>query len=190
MKTVVYFIRHAEPDYSIYDDTIRPLTDKGKKDALKVATYLKDKGIEAALSSPYKRAVDTIKPFVDTNSMTIELVKDFRERKIDSCWIDDFNGFSQKQWEDFNYKLSDGECLHEVQQRNIEALKDVLKRFYGKSIIIGTHGTALSTIINYYEPSYGYKDFNEIKLLMPWIVKFTFDEMTCVKIEKIDILKV
>lgn len=51
MKTVVFFIRHAEPDYSVHDDPIRPLTDKGKKDALKVAAYLNDKGIEIALSS-------------------------------------------------------------------------------------------------------------------------------------------
>lgn len=190
MKTIAYFIRHAEPDYSVHDDDIRPLTDKGKKDALKVATYFKDKGIEVALSSPYKRAIDTIKPFTDANNINVELIEDFRERKVDSCWIDDFHGFSQRQWEDFNYKLLDGECLHEVQERNIKALEKVLKKFYGKNIVIGTHGTALSTIINYYESSYGYKDFDEIRSLMPWIVKFTFDEMICVKIEKINILKV
>ncbi|SMC22178.1 2,3-bisphosphoglycerate-dependent phosphoglycerate mutase [Clostridium acidisoli DSM 12555] len=167
MKTVVYFIRHAEPDYSVHDDASRPLTDKGKKDALKVATYFKDKEIEVALSSPYRRAIDTIKPFVETSNMKVELVEDFRERKVDSCWIDDFHGFSQRQWEDFNFKLSDGECLNEVQERNIKALKKVLKKFYGKKIVIGTHGTALSTIINYYESAFGYKDFNEIRLLMP-----------------------
>lgn len=189
MITNIYFVRHAEPDYSIHEDSIRPLTDKGKNDALKVETYLNDKDIEVVLSSPYKRSIDTIKPFTYRNKMNIELVEDFRERKVDSCWIEDFQGFSKKQWEDFNYKLSDGECLYEVQERNIKALEDVLKRFYGKNIVIGTHGTALSTIIKYYESSYGYKDFNEIRLLMPWIVKFTFDEMTCIKIEKIDILK-
>lgn len=188
MKTVVYFVRHAEPDYSVHDDTIRPLTDKGKKDALKVADYLKDKNIEIALSSPYKRAIDTIKPFTDANHINIELVEDFRERKIDSCWIEDFVEFSQRQWKDFNYKLSDGECLHEVQERNIKSLEKFLKQYCGKNIVIGTHGTALSTIINYYESTYGYKDFDEIRLVTPWIVKFTFDEKTCPKIEKIDIL--
>jgi len=188
MITNIYFVRHAEPDYYVHDDSIRPLTNKGKNDALKVATYLNDKNIEVVLSSPYKRAIDTIKPFIDSNKMSIELIEDFRERKVDSCWIEDFQGFAQKQWEDFNYKLSDGECLYEVQERNIKALEDVLKRFYGKNIVIGTHGTALSTIIQYYDSSYGYKDFNEIRFLMPWIVKFTFDEMICIKIQKINIL--
>lgn len=58
--------------------------DRGKKDALKVVTYFKDKGIEVALPSPYRRAIDTIKPFLETNNMDVELVEDFRERKVDS----------------------------------------------------------------------------------------------------------
>jgi len=31
--------------------------------------------------------------------------------------------------------------------------------YEGKNIVIGTHGTALSTIINYYDSTYGYDDF-------------------------------
>lgn len=187
MITNIYFVRHAEPDYLVHNDSIRPLTDKGKRDVLNVNAYLNNKNIEVGLSSPYKRAIDTIKPFLDINNLQLELIDDFRERKIDSCWIKDFQEFSQKQWEDFNYKLFDGECLYEVQQRNIKALEEILKRFCGKNIVIGTHGTSLSTIINYYEPSYAYKEFNEIRLLMPWIVKFIFDGNRCVKIEKINI---
>ena len=187
MITNIYFVRHAEPNYLVHDDSIRPLTDKGKKDALKVSDYLSNKNIEVCLSSPYKRSIDTIKPFLNTNNLDIEIIDDFRERKVDNCWIDDFEEFSRKQWDDFNYKLSDGECLYEVQQRNIKALENVLNRFCGKNIVIGTHGTSLSTIINYYDPSYGYKDFNEIRLLMPWIVKFTFEENKCIEIEKINI---
>ncbi len=189
MKTIVYFIRHAESDYAVHDDLNRPLTTKGEKDALNVADYLEAKGIEAVLSSPYKRAIDTVKPFADRVNLNIELVHDFRERKVDNCWIDDFNQFTKNQWEDFNYKLSNGECLKEVQQRNIKALKEILSRYKGKNIVIGTHGTALSTIINYYDSSYGYKEFNEIRMLMPWIVKFTFEEDRCINIEKINILK-
>jgi len=30
--TNIYFVRHCEPDFSIYEDLIRPLTDKGLKD--------------------------------------------------------------------------------------------------------------------------------------------------------------
>lgn len=187
MITNIYFVRHAEPDYSVHDDEIRPLSAEGELDAQKVADYFKDKNIEVMLSSPYKRAVDTIKPYADRTRLAIETIYEFRERKVASCWIEDFKGFSQKQWADFDYSLPDGESLNEVQKRNIVALKRTVKNNVGKNIIIGSHGTALSTIINYYDHSYGYDDFDKIRFIMPWIVKFTFDDYELNLIESINI---
>ncbi len=92
------------------------------------------------------------------------------------------------QWSDFAYKLSDGECLQEVQTRNISALQQVIYKHAGKNIVVGSHGTALSTIINYYDHSFGYNDFERIKNVMPWIVEFVFDENTkCIGIEEHDL---
>jgi 2,3-bisphosphoglycerate-dependent phosphoglycerate mutase len=92
------------------------------------------------------------------------------------------------QWNDFTYKLSDGECLQEVQTRNMSALQQVLNKYAGKNIVVGSHGTALSTIINYYDHSFGYNDFEKIKNVMPWIVEFVFDEKTkCIMIKEHDL---
>lgn len=174
--TTVYFVRHAEPNYNNHDDSLRELSAKGLKDRKLVTAFLADKGIDIALSSPYKRAIDTIRDFTDLFGLPIEIIDEFRERKADSEWIEDFVSFSQRQWNDFSYKLSDGECLQEVQDRNVSALKSVLRKYQGKNIIIGSHGTALSTIINFYDNTFGYEDFERIKSKMPWIVEFEFDE--------------
>ena len=185
--TNVYFVRHAEPNYENHNDLLRELTPKGMSDRTLVTKFLSDKQISVLLSSPYKRSVDTIQEFADHNGLSIEIVEDFRERKIDSVWIEDFNAFAKQQWADFSYKLSDGECLQEVQDRNIRALSNALKQYSGQNIAIGSHGTALSTIINYFDKSFGYSDFQEIRKLMPWIVHFCFENDTCVKIEKYDL---
>lgn len=174
--TKVYFVRHAEPDYDNHDDYSRELSTKGLKDRKLVTDFLSDKSIEIALSSPYKRAIDTIKDFTDTVGLKIEVVDGFRERKVDSGWIEDFDTFSRHQWEDFAYRLSDGECLHAVQQRNIDALNLVLEKYRGKNIIVGSHGTALSTIINFFDKTFAYAEFNRIKRKMPWAVEFAFDD--------------
>ena len=173
--TVIYFIRHAEPNYNNHDDLTRELSEKGLEDRKLVTKFLNNKNIDLVLSSPYKRAIDTVKEFADANILKIGIVEDFRERKIDSKWIEDFTGFSKKQWEDFDYKLSDGESLSEVQSRNIAALNQVLIDYEDKNIVIASHGTALSTIINYFDPSFGHSNFEEIRTVMPWIVKFTFE---------------
>lgn len=185
--TTLFFIRHGEPDLTVHDDQLRPLTAKGTADCELVTAFLKDKQIEVALSSPYKRTVDTILPFVNRAGLQVEIIEDFRERKVDDVWIEDFNAFARKQWADFSYKLANGECLLEVQQRNIKALEKVLTQHQGKNIVVGTHGTALSTIINYYDQSYGYEDFQLIARVFPWIVKMEFDDQTCIGIEKINL---
>lgn len=55
--------------------------------------------------------------------------------------------------------------------------------------MIGTHGTALSTIINYYAKDFGYCDFQKIKKLMPWVVRMEFDLECCVTITQYDLFK-
>jgi 2,3-bisphosphoglycerate-dependent phosphoglycerate mutase len=158
-------------------------------DRTKVTEYLQDKSIDVVLSSPYKRAFDTIADFADKNGFEIETIYDFRERKSDSDWISDtdFWPFIERQWNDFNYKFTDGECLAEVQTRNIKALNEVIARFTDKNIVIGTHGTALSTIINFYDSTFGFQDFMAMVNILPWVVKMVFDVDNCVSIEKIDI---
>lgn len=65
--------------------------------------------------------------------------------------------------------------MAEVQERNIRALTSVLQEYNGKVIVVGSHGTALSTIVNYYDKSFGHTEFEKIRGLMPWIVRFTFE---------------
>lgn len=187
--TTVYFVRHAEPNYENHDDMTRELSEKGLLDRRLVTAFLMDKDIDLVLSSPYKRAVDTVRDFAEKKDMDIIIIDEFKERRIDSIWIEDFTAFCKKQWEDFSYKLSDGECLEEVQTRNIRALREVVTTYKGKNIAVGSHGTALSTIINYYDKTFGYSDFEKIKNIMPWIVKFTFDDQMCVRIQTYDLFE-
>lgn len=187
--TIVYFVRHAEPNYDNHDDLKRELTPKGKEDSKLVTKFMLKKPIDVILSSPYKRAVDTLSDLSLSTNLPIITIEDFKERKIDSIWIENFTSFAKQQWLDFNYKLTDGESLGEVQKRNIAALQKVLKQYTNKKIVIGSHGTALSTIINYYDPSFDYDHFEAIRLLMPWIVQFTFDGEKCIAIEYFNVFQ-
>ena len=111
----------------------------------------------------------------------LNIVDNFRERR--NVWVEDFKSFAKQQWEDFSYKHSDGECLKEVQERNVKALFEILERNEHDNIAIGTHGTALNTIINYFNPDFLYKGFEEIRPLMPHIVCFDFDKLKLNNIE-------
>jgi len=184
--THLYFIRHAESRYDA-DDHTRGLSDKGLRDRTLAAEFLADKSIDAVLSSPYRRAVETVQEFADLRGLDVIPVEDFRERCIADVWIEDFREYTRRQWEDHDFKLAGGESLREVQTRNIAALSDVLRQYEGKTIAIGTHGTALSTIIQHFVPAFCYAEFDRIRGKMPWAVHFTFDGERCVRIEGHDL---
>lgn len=164
MKTVIYFIRHAQPDLSIHDDLKRPLTKEGLKSRKQLVNYFEDKQVDTAYSSPFKRAIDTIEPIVINKNLSLEIISDFRERKIGDNWIPNFHEFCKKQWENFNYKLVNGESLAETQQRNMQALIKVIKDNLGKTVIIGGHGTAIGTIINYFDYNFKYENLADCKI--------------------------
>lgn len=185
--TELYFVRHAEPNIHNHDDPTRELTEKGRQDARLVTAFLADKQIAAVLSSPYKRAVDTVHDFSETAGLPILTDPDFRERRVDSLWIEDFDGFCKNQWADFDYRLTDGETLRMVQTRNLAALRRVLQNYPEQSVAIGSHGTALSTLVHYFDPTFGHAGFQSIRKLMPWIVRFRFDGLRCVSITEYDI---
>lgn len=185
--TSVYFVRHAEPNYENHDDMSRELTEKGLRDRELVTAYLLEQDIHAVLSSPYRRAVDTVGHFARRKGLPVALVDAFRERKVGSGWIEDFDGFCRRQWADFSYRLPEGESLGQVQRRNVDALGTVLRQYAGKNVAIGSHGTALSTLIRFYDPAFGYEDFRAIQHLMPWIVKFRFEGENLLELEKIDV---
>ncbi len=188
MKTI-YFVRHAQPNMENHVDALRELTPKGHSDTGLVTEFLRDKKVELVLSSPYRRAVDTVSPFALEHGLAIETVKDFRERKVGEGWIEDFDAFARKQWEDFSYRLPGGESLSEVQQRNIRALREVFRQHSRENVAaIGSHGTALSTVICRYQPAFGYEAFQALAK-MPWIVEFTFENDGCKSIVSYDLFE-
>ena len=171
--TKVFFVRHAQPVHAHSDDRTRPLTKEGIQDSAIVLETLKDKEIEAVYCSPYKRSVDTIKQVAEYYNLEIQTDERLREREKG---VDGNNtGMFQKRWENHDYHEEGGESIKMVQSRNIEALKEILENNRDKNIVIGTHGTALSSIMNYYNPRFGCNDFLRIIDWMPYIVEMDFE---------------
>ena len=91
--TTIIFVRHAQSLHPYSDDRTRPLTEAGMKDRQIVMDTLKDRHIDAFLSSPYKRSVDTIQTTADALGTKIKTDERFRERNVASmapeCWKKD-----------------------------------------------------------------------------------------------------
>ncbi len=190
MTTGVYFIRHAQSDRSFHDERTRPLTPEGISDTEKIVQVLKDKGITRIISSPYTRTIQTVEKLSKALKLEIITDEDLRERSAGKWHGERFFDFVERQWTDFNYSIEGGESLRQVQERNVGALKKYLNKYDGQVLAIATHGTALSTIINYYFPEYGFKDFLKIADLMPLVLRSDFsDNGKCLSVKEVFSIK-
>ena len=181
--TKVFFVRHAQPLHEHNDDRTRPLTDEGLRDASIVLETLKDKDISAFYCSPYKRSLDTIKQTAEYYHAKIQTDERLREREKGAAGNN--HGMFRKRWADHEYHEDGGESIGMVQRRNVEVLNEILEKNRGGNIVIGTHGTALSAIMNYYNPEFGCDDFLRIIDWMPYIVEMDFEGRELVGVKEL-----
>lgn len=177
--TKVYFVRHAEPVHAHEDDRTRPLTAEGLADRKIVLETLKDKEIDAFYCSPYLRSMATIEEaavFFEKEILTDERLRE-REKGNEG---NSSGNVLKMRWADFSFHEEGGESIGMVQERNMAALRDILSVNEGKNIVIGTHGTALSSILNYFNPKFVCDDFLRIVDWMPYIIELDFEGEQCV----------
>jgi len=185
--TEVYFVRHAEPVHSWKEDRTRPLSEEGEEDSKKVTGFLKNIPVDVFISSPYKRSMDTILGSASLAEIKIITDERLRERQQGSGYKN--HDMIRMRWDDFNCCEDGGESLNSTQKRNIEALNEILSSYENKKIVIGTHGTALSTILNHYNPSFNVDSFFRIIDFMPYILRLDFKGLNCVSINELLIIE-
>lgn len=171
--TSIFFVRHAQPDYDWDDDQTRPLTEEGKNDSKIVLEFFKEMKVDVFCCSPYKRSFDTIAATAQFFGKDIIIDERLRERKKGPNG--NTHGMFERRWADHDYCEEGGESIAMVQKRNIEALNRILTDYPDKTIVVGTHGTALSTILNYYDHNFSCNDFLRIIDWMPYIIQLDFD---------------
>ena len=116
--------------------------------------------IDAIVSSPYKRAIQTIEGIANTKNIKIKIYEELRERQLKGNFRlseEEIHNAIRKSYDDIDFHLSGGESVRDVQIRAIPIIKDLLHQYMGKKIIIGTHGNVMTMIMNYFNKEFGYE---------------------------------
>ncbi len=188
--TEIYFIRHAESNHTVKDEYNRPLTAKGIADAKKLPELFKQINPSAIFCSPYIRTFQTICPIAVDKQMDVVVKHNLRERESTSAWIHndlDLTEFVHRMWADKSKGVDGGESIAELRERNIREIGSILKAYEGSILVIGTHGSALASIISHYKPEFSGDDFMEFIKVMPYIMKMTFSGNSFVKMEEVPV---
>lgn len=175
LVTSVYMIRHAESPFIFGQERTRKLSVQGEKDAEKVTALMSNQEIDLIISSPYKRAIQTVEEIAIAKNLEVKIYEDLRERQLKGTYklpAEEIQQAIKKSYEDPDFNLPGGESVKDVQNRAIPIIKNLLIEYAGQTIVIGTHGNVMTIIMNYFDKEYGYEFWE--KTSKPDIYKLVF----------------
>ncbi|GGB65320.1 histidine phosphatase family protein [Fictibacillus barbaricus] len=148
-------VRHCKAEGQESD---APLTIEGEQQARELVEFLKDKQFDRVISSPFKRAIDTIKPFAEKNGLHIKIDERLAERILSAESDPNWRKNLERTYKEEHLKFPGGESTYEAKQRIMSFIKDLQSNSY-ESVLIVTHGNLLSLLINLFEPAFGFKEW-------------------------------
>ena len=138
MMTEVLAIRHAKAADGEFPNRERPLSEEGKRQAHALADYLIDQGIQIIYTSPFRRAIETVRPLAAVTGSEPQVSEDLRES-------------------------SEDEAFPAVRNRMVSAVQGIVDRHVGKRIVVCTHGGTLWGLISHFDAEFGYDQYRQLR---------------------------
>ena len=186
--TTVYFVRHAHSPWIANRQAERPLSEAGRADAERVADLLADRPVDAVVSSPYTRAVQTAEPVAARHGLPLQTDTGFRERRLTDGPVETvgetFESAVAKVWDDWSFALPNGESSDDAGARGAAALERVLDEYDGGSVVVGTHGQLLTCTLNRYDDRFD-ADFWRDELTTPDVYEAAFEDGALSQFERL-----
>jgi len=140
---VLILVRHASPYLPTLggpDDFHRGLTARGHAEAAALAERLAELAPVRVLSSPYLRAVQTVRSLADVLGLAVETDDDLREWDSGVGPRPDFARLFAESWADPEHARPGAESLTDVSARAVAALAELSGTGAG-TVVVGSHGT-------------------------------------------------
>lgn len=147
---MIVLVRHAEPfppQPDGPDDFHRELTTRGRAQAERLIGELVGFRPQAVVSSPYLRAVLTVKPAA--REFGLPVATDLALREWDSGLepSPDFADHYAESWADLAFARPGGESLATLSERAARAVRTLAVEFDGGAVLVGSHGTFISRLL-------------------------------------------
>ncbi|MGR9050000.1 histidine phosphatase family protein [Halobacillus faecis] len=156
----LFLVRHSETEGQHEDS---PLTKTGIRQAQMLAAFLEKYGhnIDRIISSPYLRAIETIKPFARKNNVTIEMDDRLEERVLSHEPLDDWEEVLHDTFVDPELKLTGGESSTEAKKRVLSLIDELENEDCGNVLLV-THGNLLALLLQKYNREIGFYEWKRL----------------------------
>jgi broad specificity phosphatase PhoE len=154
-STTLLLVRHAHAEW--VPDEMRPLSEVGRQDAVRIARLLRSESPVAIYSSPYRRALESVEPLAASLDLSIEVMDELRERSLGSRWEASWLETIRATWEDFSLAYpAGGETNQQAMERAAAALETISERHPDETVAVATHGNLLVLLLRVMDPTKGF----------------------------------
>jgi 2,3-bisphosphoglycerate-dependent phosphoglycerate mutase len=154
----VLLIRHCESHGPAPE---APLTDAGHAAARALADFLAAHPVERVVSSPYRRARQTIEPFAARAGLEVELDARWRERQLSPEALPSFRDEVRRTFGDLDHRVPGGESGREALARGREAC-DALLAAPESLVAVASHGQLISLLLHSIDGRFGYDGWQSL----------------------------
>jgi 2,3-bisphosphoglycerate-dependent phosphoglycerate mutase len=166
-----YLVRHAHADYTRNEN--RPLSARGREDAHHVAELLQTYPIDRILSSPYRRAHETIAPLAGRLGLAIHTEPDLRERQLGHIPSGGFLSAVEATWQDPSFNHPGGESNAAAQQRGLAVIRRLQEKHTAEHIVLSTHGNLMALLLQGFDPSVDFAFWKALTMPDVYTLRFT-----------------
>lgn len=208
--TVLYLITHSEAsvrgnikkinnnENKIINDEKLILSVSGEKNAEAMSKNKELQNIDAVYSSNYVRTISTAKYIAQENNTIINIDDRLNKRLVGNLNNYEWSEYMRMQSKNFDFKMPGGESLNQVKRRMTSAIKNILMFEATNRVAVVSHRMSITSLLlawcdigyNYNgDIILSYKDQTIIdgSFEVPRIIKVTFDGMTVINIETINL---
>ena len=165
----IYLVRHAYADWNPEEN--RPLSARGRADAVRVADILEAFPITAIYSSPSCRACQTVAPLAARLGLSVHETADLWERRLCDQPVADFFAAVRATWIDPSFAFPGGESNMAAKQRGVAFLQRLMQRYPEAHLVMATHGNLLALLLQHFDSSIGFGFWQS--LTMPDVYQLT-----------------
>ena len=175
----LYLIRHGKASME-GSDRERILDNDGKIQATSLCKKIKEQFQNQKIriiSSPFKRAMQTIEKLSSDMSINIEQSDSLEEIRIGKDENLSKHQIIEKMWSDENFKVKNGSSQSEHVKMIKQNIEKILNDFYENNynLILVSHGNSIGIILKYFlNTSYTFNDWKKIS--MPDMYCLEFDK--------------
>ncbi len=152
--SILYIVRHCQ---AMGQEMEAVLTEEGVKQANDLAEFLSEYPIKRIISSPYIRAIESIKPYANKREISIEVDERLGERVLNHKlpnWLE----FLQATFMDFSLSNEGGESSAEATAR-IESLIQELLDTKEEHVVLVSHGNLTTLLLKLFDQKYGFDEW-------------------------------